>query len=104
MRYWPYAVGGIALASEGLVLLVSGLFSIELPFTRSAFCLSLVAALVAAGVLSRRGQLLPAVLIVAFAASFLFLSFGPWYVEHWTPGPTGGSVHRHTLWDLGHVH
>lgn len=104
MRFWPYALGGIALASGGLLLLVSGLLSVELSFTPLVFCLSLVAALVAAGALSRRGQRLPAVLIVAFVTSFLFLSFGPWYVEHAALGPAAFSTHRHTLWELGHVH
>lgn len=104
VKFWPYLLGGIALTSGGLVLLVSGPFSREVPFARSVFCLSLIAALVAAGALSHRKQWLPAGLLVAFAANFLFLSFGQWYVEHWTPGPTGGSVHRHTLWELGHVH
>jgi hypothetical protein len=45
--------------------------------------------------------------ISAAVASFclallLVLSFQPWYVEHWTPWEE--ESHRHTIWELGHVH
>jgi hypothetical protein len=104
VKFWPFLLGGISLGAGGLILLVSGPFSTELPFTPIVFCLSLVSAGIAAGGLARRKHWLPAALVLAVAANFLLLSFGPWYVEHWVPGPAGFTAHRHPLWNVGHVH
>jgi hypothetical protein len=38
------------------------------------------------------------------AAVGLQLSLMPWYGEHGAPTGTGWQTHRHTLWELGHVH
>jgi hypothetical protein len=104
MRYWPYLLSGVTLAGGGLILLVSGPFSIELPFTPLLFCLSMSAAVVGAGALCRGRHWLSVALVLALTVSLFVLSFGEWYIEHWVPGPAGYTVHRHTLWEIGHVH
>jgi ABC-type uncharacterized transport system permease subunit len=42
------------------------------------------------------------VVIILLAIALLVCSFMPWYGKHGTPWER--QSHRHTLWELGHVH
>ena len=83
-------------------MLVCGPLSFDLILARELFALCLATVAVTATVLFRRGSPRLALLAVVVMAILLLLSLRPVYVEHWTPW--NGTSHRHTLWELGHVH
>jgi hypothetical protein len=41
---------------------------------------------------------------VVIVVAVIQLSLMPWYGRHGAPTETGWESHRHTLWQLGHVH
>jgi uncharacterized membrane protein YdjX (TVP38/TMEM64 family) len=44
------------------------------------------------------------VVTAAVLATLLQFSLMKWYGPHWAPGSLEGHNHRHTIWELGHVH
>lgn len=96
--------GGVAAAWAALTLVICGPMNYELGAAKELFTLALIAGAVAAGVLLRRGRWRAGVLLTVCLLALLALSFRPVYVEHVALAPWGLVPHRHTLWDLGHVH
>lgn len=103
MTQWPAVVGTVATVAAGLILLACGPFSGEpAPTAVPVFALCQVAEGVSAVAFLRRGRWLPAGLALVAAAVLVYLSLLPVYAEHWTPW--SAEPHRHTLWEIGHVH
>lgn len=96
---------GLAAAGGAIILLACGAGSSEPPLAKELFALSLVAQAAFAVVLLRRGHRWPGAVVAVVCVILLALSFLPVYVRHYYPwGADGGSYHRHTIWELGHVH
>ena len=91
----------ISMGAGALVLLVCGFGSGEPPLAKELFALSLVAQIAFAVVLFRRGHRWPTAVVAVVCVVLFVLSFLPVYVHHYTPW---GTDHRHTVWELGHVH
>jgi hypothetical protein len=98
------SLSSLAATSGAIILLACGAGSVEPPFARELFALSLVAQTAFAVVLFRRGHRRPAAMVAAVCAILLAFSFLPVYVRHYTPWGLNGDPHRHTIWELGHVH
>ena len=102
MMGWTIAWGIGAASCGTAILIVSGPLSIELRFARELFALCLVIEAVVSVRWFRRGQRGLAILVAATAVTLLVLSMLPIYVQHSTPWEHAS--HRHTIWELGHVH
>ena len=94
------AVAGAVSAAS--ILIVCGYSHVIENQAITLFCLSLAMLLAGTVLLYRRGCHTYAIGMLAVIVTLVVLSCLPWYVVHWTP--RGGQTHRHSIWELGHVH
>ena len=104
MARWPVAAGVVASTGASLILLACWLVPYDPPMVKEVFAACLVADVVAAAGLCRRCRWAAASLTLAAGVILLLLSLLPAYVEHAVPVRGRFTHHRHTLWQLGHVH
>ncbi len=103
MSQRPIQWATLAAGGGAFILLVCGPISYDLLLAREAFAICLAILTVSAVALFRQGHRYHAALALVVMVTLLWLSFRTVYVRHWTPWD-GGHSHRHTMWDLGHVH
>lgn len=84
-----------ALLGAGLGSRVGGLGTI-------VFAFSLLLLLIGSALLIRAKKLAYALVVVLGVILFLACSVMPWYGKH--GGKPGTGSHRHSIWELGHVH
>ena len=66
------------------------------------FAFSLLLLLLGSALLIRAKKIAYALAVVLGVILFLACSVMPWYGKH--VGKPGNGSHRHTIWELGHVH
>jgi uncharacterized membrane-anchored protein len=68
------------------------------------FLIGLLFLVVGATNFLRRKEFVYGAIVLMLIASIFQLSILEWYGPHSVPGPTGFQSHRHTIWEMGHVH
>ena len=67
------------------------------------FALAILLLIVGTNKIIREGYRAHGMVMAILITALLIASLMPWYVPHYVPW-NGGSTHRHSIWELGHVH
>jgi putative Mn2+ efflux pump MntP len=97
----------LSAVGTGLCIAVLAIFAILAlgPFGLIApvlLVLGLISMGIAAGAFFRHRRYVYGAVMLIIMSTVIQLSLMEWYGPHGTPMPN--SLHRHILWDLGHVH
>ena len=112
---WLNRTSQVGIGIAAAVLIHGGLYPFgEIPFflplgifTQSSLCLLVFVIALFVQILglvqhAYRSQIPQATTAAAVFVGLVILASFPWYVPHWSI--RDGTNHRHSIWELGHVH